>query len=44
MNQVEATVIETEATELDTLQAAIVELNASQLVLVGGGTGSIDLN
>jgi len=47
MNQitVEATLVETEATELQALamQAAdaMVELNAAQLMLVGGGMGII---
>jgi uncharacterized protein YukE len=50
MNQitVETNVIEAEATELQALamQVAdtIVELNASQLMLVGGGTAIIDIN
>jgi len=47
MNQitVEANVVEFEATELQALAIqtadAIVELNASQLMLIGGGTGII---
>jgi hypothetical protein len=42
---VEATIVETEATELQALAMraadAIVELNASQLMLVGGGQAVI---
>ena len=47
MNQitVEANIIETEVTELQALAIqtadAIVELNASQLMLVGGGGGVV---
>jgi hypothetical protein len=42
---VESNAVETETTELqDSAELAIIELNAAQLVLIGGGTAGIVLD
>jgi hypothetical protein len=42
--QIETNVVEIEATEQPDFAQTVIELNAAQLVLIGGGTATVGLD